>query len=237
MIPEWMDLIVWGHEHECRIEPSESLIGTFRISQPGSTVATSLCPGEAVRKHAGLLEIKGDNFRLTPQPLASVRGFAMDEVSLGDQPILDAEDPKIDEKITKFLAKQVENLIAKAGEIREECDEAAAQHRAAFEQDGEGVNEPAALTNLEVRSGEEKARDDVRRQLDCSPLSAVTFCLLLMLFTARPGQAQGGAHWLLYAQQSAVRGALCREGREPGGHSPFSPQAQTAGRQEGEKER
>ena len=74
----------------------------------------------------------------------------MGEVSLGDQTSLDAEDPKIDEKITKFLAKQVEDLIAKAGENREGCDEAAAQHRAAFEQDGEGVNEPAALTSPEL---------------------------------------------------------------------------------------
>lgn len=32
MIPEWMDLVVWGHEHECQITPAESLVGTFRIS-------------------------------------------------------------------------------------------------------------------------------------------------------------------------------------------------------------
>jgi hypothetical protein len=50
MIPEWMDLVCWGHEHECCIEPQESVVGTFRISQPGSSVATSLIAGEAVRK-------------------------------------------------------------------------------------------------------------------------------------------------------------------------------------------
>lgn len=36
MIPEWMDLVVWGHEHECQINLTESLIGTFRITQPGT---------------------------------------------------------------------------------------------------------------------------------------------------------------------------------------------------------
>ena len=45
MIPEWVDLVVWGHEHECLIDPSESLVGTFRIIQPGSSVAMSLSPG------------------------------------------------------------------------------------------------------------------------------------------------------------------------------------------------
>ena len=50
MIPEWMDLVIWGHEHECLIDPMESLVGTFRIIQPGSSVATSLTEGEAVQK-------------------------------------------------------------------------------------------------------------------------------------------------------------------------------------------
>ena len=125
MIPEWQDLVIWGHEHECIIEPSESLIGTFRITQPGSTVATSLCLGEAVKKQGGLLEIRGDNFRLTPNLISKVRGFAMDEISLTGQG-LDAEDPKIDQKITKLLSKKVEELIEtareNAEETREECE-------------------------------------------------------------------------------------------------------------------
>ena len=46
MIPDWMDLVVWGHEHECQIVPVEAGVGTFRVSQPGSSVATSLSAGE-----------------------------------------------------------------------------------------------------------------------------------------------------------------------------------------------
>ena len=54
-----MDLVVWGHEHECLIEFFESVVGTFRITQPGSSVATSLVAGEAARKKVGVLDILG----------------------------------------------------------------------------------------------------------------------------------------------------------------------------------
>ena len=37
----------------------------FFIVQPGSPVATSLCEGEALRKHVGILSIRADNKVLT----------------------------------------------------------------------------------------------------------------------------------------------------------------------------
>jgi double-strand break repair protein MRE11 len=55
---------------------------TTRIMQPGSTVATSLCDGEAARKHTMLLEVRGSQFRRTPIPLRCVRPFRLEEVSL-----------------------------------------------------------------------------------------------------------------------------------------------------------
>ena len=116
MIPEWMDLVVWGHEHECLINPSESLVGTFRIIQPGSSVATSLTAGEARRKQVGLLEIKGNNFRLTPKTLCSVRSFAVGEVVLGDMArerggVLDVEDPNVEERMSELLEAEVNALV------------------------------------------------------------------------------------------------------------------------------
>ncbi|CAN0201529.1 unnamed protein product, partial [Hapterophycus canaliculatus] len=54
-----------------QVEPVESLVG-FRICQPGSSVATSLCEGEAVPKHVGLLEIRGNDFRIQSLPLTQV---------------------------------------------------------------------------------------------------------------------------------------------------------------------
>ena len=111
-----MDLVFWGHEHECLIDPDESLVGTFRISQPGSSVATTLSQGEAKRKHCGLLEVRGNQFRMTKIPLGSVRGFAEGSISLKDVErnqggVLDVEDPKIEENMASYLADQVESLV------------------------------------------------------------------------------------------------------------------------------
>jgi double-strand break repair protein MRE11 len=115
MIPEWMDLVVWGHEHECLINPSESLVGTFRITQPGSSVATSLTMGEARRKQVGILDIRGQQFRLKPVPLGSVRSFALGDASLSEwvsSGILDREDPKVEERMSDLLAEEVEKLVS-----------------------------------------------------------------------------------------------------------------------------
>lgn len=34
-IPSFMDLVVWGHEHDCRVEEEKIDIGNFYITQPG----------------------------------------------------------------------------------------------------------------------------------------------------------------------------------------------------------
>ncbi len=58
-IPGFFDLVIWGHEHECRIDPEYVSTGDADeegedrgvfISQPGSSVATSLSDGEQVPK-------------------------------------------------------------------------------------------------------------------------------------------------------------------------------------------
>lgn len=121
MIPEWMDLVVWGHEHECLIEFFESVVGTFRITQPGSSVATSLVPGEAARKKIGILDVKGRNFRLHPVPLTQCRTFVTTSLSLREHRTeLDPEDPKVDAKITTMLVEEVELLRKNALDRMEE---------------------------------------------------------------------------------------------------------------------
>lgn len=47
-----IDLVIWGHEHDCRIRPEPVAGKRYFISQPGSSVATSLAEGEAVDKCA-----------------------------------------------------------------------------------------------------------------------------------------------------------------------------------------
>ena len=63
-LPSFLDLVIWGHEHECHTEPEyeanphddlhEHLDDMedkgFYIYQPGSSVATSLCEGEVKKK-------------------------------------------------------------------------------------------------------------------------------------------------------------------------------------------
>ena len=45
-LPDFLDMVVWGHEHECLMD-EDSEEGEFVIVQPGSSVATSLSQGEA----------------------------------------------------------------------------------------------------------------------------------------------------------------------------------------------
>lgn len=126
MIPEWMDLVVWGHEHECLIEFFESVVGTFRISQPGSSVATSLIAGEAVQKRVGILDIRGKQFRISPIPLTQVRGFVTSEISLREhRRQLDPEDSNIDKDITDLLMEEVKHMVSKAREKTQEVLEKA----------------------------------------------------------------------------------------------------------------
>lgn len=50
MFDDSVNLVVWGHEHDCRIVP-ESVAGKpYYITQPGSSVATSLADGESIEK-------------------------------------------------------------------------------------------------------------------------------------------------------------------------------------------
>lgn len=85
-LDEFLDLVVWGHEHECLIDPEFN--GRFHVTQPGSPIATSLCPGESAPKHVGILEIAmvdgKKSHKLTKIRLKTVRPFYIKTVSLFD---------------------------------------------------------------------------------------------------------------------------------------------------------
>lgn len=76
-LPDWLDVVVWGHEHESRPAADDAPLSSqgFVIAQPGSSVATSLSEQEAKPKHCFSLEICRDAFRLTPLALGTVRPF------------------------------------------------------------------------------------------------------------------------------------------------------------------
>ncbi|CAM8999023.1 unnamed protein product [Rhodiola kirilowii] len=91
-LPQFPDFVVWGHEHECLFDPQEIPGMGFHVTQPGSSVATSLIDGESKPKHVLLLEIKGSQYRPTKIPLHSVRPFEYIEVVLKDVPDIDPND-------------------------------------------------------------------------------------------------------------------------------------------------
>jgi len=51
MFDDSMNLVVWGHEHDCRIVPEPVAGKNYYITQPGSSVATSLADSEALEKY------------------------------------------------------------------------------------------------------------------------------------------------------------------------------------------
>lgn len=115
-LPEFIDLVIWGHEHECLIDPRLNPETNFHVMQPGSSVATSLCPGEAVSKHVSILSVTGHDFKSEPVRLKSVRPFAMREIVLmeekGAQKLARKESNRTE--VTRFLMTIVEELIEEA---------------------------------------------------------------------------------------------------------------------------
>ncbi|CAI0375847.1 unnamed protein product [Linum tenue] len=110
-LPRFLDFIVWGHEHECLVDPQEVPGMGFHITQPGSSVATSLIDGESKPKHVLLLEIKGNQYRPTKIPLTSVRPFEYTEIVLKEETDIDPNDQN---SILEHLDKVVSNLIDKS---------------------------------------------------------------------------------------------------------------------------
>lgn len=90
-------------------------MGTFRIYQPGSSVATSLVEGESLSnpKHMGFIEIKSRKFRHSVMPYSQVRSFLYGEINLTEpQYGLDVNNPKLEEKIKHYLATKMSSMIA-----------------------------------------------------------------------------------------------------------------------------
>ncbi|CAE7227201.1 unnamed protein product [Rhizoctonia solani] len=125
MFDDSINLVVWGHEHDCRIVPEPVAGKEYFITQPGSSVATSLADGEAIPKHVALLEIQHNTFQLTPIPLRTVRPFVLDEVNLSEAAETDGIDITNQVSVMKFLRERVNALIEQAQEDWHERNEAA----------------------------------------------------------------------------------------------------------------
>ena len=130
-------------QHECRLKPEESSIG-FQIIQPGSSVATSFCDGEAGPKYArppaarppataavaaaadinvtsrkvGVLEVRGDQWRVLDIPLCTVRPFIMDSIVLESEFERQSKEGAIrgsltdTDTVSELLSRKVEEMIS-----------------------------------------------------------------------------------------------------------------------------
>ncbi|KAI1388254.1 DNA repair exonuclease [Hypoxylon trugodes] len=116
MLPEWLNLVIWGHEHECLIDPTHNPETGFHVMQPGSSVATSLVPGEAVAKHVAVVSITGKEFKVEKHRLKSVRPFMTAEIVLAtDKRFKGIEKKKENrQELTRKLMGVVEEMIEEA---------------------------------------------------------------------------------------------------------------------------
>ncbi|KAM3615991.1 uncharacterized protein V6R79_010645 [Siganus canaliculatus] len=114
-LDDFLDLVVWGHEHECLITPTRNEQQLFYVTQPGSSVATSLSPGEAAKKHVGLLRVKGRKMNLEKIPLQTVRQFFIQDVVLADyQDLFMPETPQVTKKVENFCHAKVVEMLEEA---------------------------------------------------------------------------------------------------------------------------
>lgn len=114
-LDDFIDLVIWGHEHECKIGPTKNEQQLFYVSQPGSAVVTSLSPGEAVKKHVGLLRVKGRKMNMQKLPLRTVRQFFMEDVVLANHPSLfNPDNPKVTQAIQSFCLEKIEEMLENA---------------------------------------------------------------------------------------------------------------------------
>ncbi|KAG5357722.1 Double-strand break repair protein [Yarrowia sp. B02] len=120
-LPRFLNMVIWGHEHECICEPARCPDRDFDILQVGSSVATSLCDAETKPKYIFVLCITGKDYVLEKIRLKTVRPFVMEDVvlsMLGVPPGRDAWSQiatLLDAKITGMIERANAQWVADNG--------------------------------------------------------------------------------------------------------------------------
>lgn len=113
MFDDSVHLVVWGHEHQQMIQPQSVIEKRYHITQPGSSIATSLSQGETVEKCVAIVHVEKTDFLIEPIPLQTVRPFVMDDMVLSEE-LHDAGLSSERGDVIKLLRKRVDGLIARA---------------------------------------------------------------------------------------------------------------------------
>lgn len=116
ILPNFLDLIIWGHEHDCRLAFEENRKKCFFVCQPGSSVATSLSDGESKTKHCGILKIHKKNMDMLPIKLETVRPFIFDNIDMTEcfDEIGLVDD--ISDKVQEIIKQRIKEMLEKAKE-------------------------------------------------------------------------------------------------------------------------
>ncbi|KAF2482873.1 Mre11 DNA-binding presumed domain-containing protein [Neohortaea acidophila] len=128
-LPDFLDLVVWGHEHECKIDPTQSPGVGFKVMQPGSSIATSMDEGEGVPKHVAIVSVHGRDFDVEKIRLKTVRPFRYKEVVLQDDKAMkkvafdDDNAPKVHAYLTRIIDQLIEEAKAEWLELQRESGE------------------------------------------------------------------------------------------------------------------
>ncbi|KAF9917298.1 Double-strand break repair protein mre11a [Lobosporangium transversale] len=141
-LDDFINLVIWGHEHECLIDPTYNPQQGFHVSQPGSSVATSLSEGESKEKHVAILKICKGRFNIQKIRLQSVRPFIMSDVVLADHDL----DPTNQQKVNRFISEKVRELVQKAKEEWTEKNGHVSRKRRMYNEDNSDEEEPAQET-------------------------------------------------------------------------------------------
>ena len=112
MLRGFLDLVIWGHEHEQLLSAVTAAGGGYDIIQPGSSIMSAPNSEDVNSKKVALLEINSSSYRVTPLPLKSVRPVEFLSIKLSDEPELS----KTQEDVTEYLTDKVEDLIFKSKE-------------------------------------------------------------------------------------------------------------------------
>lgn len=114
-LPSFANLIIWGHEHDQRMQPEKNAKKNFHVCQPGSTVATSLAKGESIQKECAVFYFEKDDFMIKRIPLKTVRPFEFYECRVTDA--LDEDylaEGGVHDKVRDFAKKKVNEMIVEA---------------------------------------------------------------------------------------------------------------------------
>ena len=148
-LPDFLDLVIWGHEHECDIQPHINPEMNFKVMQPGSSVATSLVAGEAVPKQVAILSVTGREFKSETIRLKTARPFVFKDLVLSEhkEAMQMARKDNHRTELTRFLMRVVDELIEQAiAEWRE------AQNEDHVDDDEEHPEVPLPLIRLRVET-------------------------------------------------------------------------------------